>query len=416
MSWETTTSSDSSGVKSVYAFDSDRPEQTFLVYKIDPSTRSITYYPRDDFFVKEVLLEGFTDLPEEFADAGYMRGGAQYYLNKKLKGRSVKKFVISGDKVDSFRKIRGKSEYRVVLSYASFRKLKKGLTAIATESKQEKSAFADDIFGTMFPTRYKRHKQSAKRRAKRLLSNLDKSVISELGPKDVDAILDFLRLLVSTRYEVASKRLDLFSAAKMKVDEVALADVIARFEKLLAEDPPEATWGEFLRRNLFLVDSKYIRVIPELNVVLASQRKVDFGLIDAQGYLDLFEIKKPSTKLLAARKDRGNFYWHTQAVKAMAQAEKYLFNAERKAPALMEDINRERDVEVKIVRPRAVIVMGSTKQLADQRMDADFRVLRRSLKNIEIVLYDELLHRLKNQQQKLYLEPALTMESSTQAD
>jgi hypothetical protein len=56
--------------------------------------------------------------------------------------------------------------------------------------------------------------------------------------------------------------------------------------------------------------------------------------------------------------------------------------------------------------------MGSRDQLTDQAMDEDFRVLRQSLKNIEIVLYDELLERLRNQRTKLYLEPYLKLKAA----
>jgi hypothetical protein len=56
--------------------------------------------------------------------------------------------------------------------------------------------------------------------------------------------------------------------------------------------------------------------------------------------------------------------------------------------------------------------MGSRDQLTDQAMDEDFRVLRQSLKNIEIVLYDELLERLRNQRTKLYLELDLKLKAA----
>ena len=41
--------------------------------------------------------------------------------------------------------------------------------------------------------------------------------------------------------------------------------------------------------------------------------------------------------MLATNTDTGNFYWSTDATKAIVQAEKYLFNAESKAFVLAED-------------------------------------------------------------------------------
>lgn len=138
--------------------------------------------------------------------------------------------------------------------------------------------------------------------------------------------------------------------------------------------------------------------------MLGGERKADFGLIDSQGYLDLFEIKKPTTSLLATTTDRGNHYWSSDAVKAITQAEKYLYNAERKASALAEVIKREKKIVVSVIRPRAVVIMGHSDQLDTPEKETDFRVLRMSLKNVGVVTYDELLQRMKNQMSKIYIE------------
>ena len=96
----------------------------------------------------------------------------------------------------------------------------------------------------------------------------------------------------------------------------------------------------------------------------------------------------------------------------MVQAEKYLFNAERKADAPETDIERERELAVRVVRPSAVVIVGHSKQLTNKKMRDDFKVLRESLKNIEVVLYDELLNRLKNQKGKIYVDPEIKLKES----
>lgn len=94
---------------------------------------------------------------------------------------------------------------------------------------------------------------------------------------------------------------------------------------------------------MFLVETKYVRVIPELNLSLCTWRRVDFAYIDNQGYLDIFEIKKPQANLLCKTDDRGIYYWHADAVKAITQAEKYLFSAERKG-SYWQEILKERQI------------------------------------------------------------------------
>ena len=174
------------------------------------------------------------------------------------------------------------------------------------------------------------------------------------------------------------------------------------FQKNLEDGISENLWGKYLKKNLFLLDSKYVKILPELNVILRGSRNVDFGMIDTKGYLDIFEIKKPDTPILAADTDRGNYYWHTSTVKAIVQAEKYLFNAERKASNLAEDISREERISVKVVKPRAILITGHSDQLDSDEKRDDFKVLRQSLKNIDIILYDELLEGLENQKNKYY--------------
>jgi len=82
-----------------------------------------------------------------------------------------------------------------------------------------------------------------------------------------------------------------------------------------------------------------------------------------------------------------------------------LRNINRKGALLVEDLQRERGVEIpfKIIKPRAFLIMGTSKQFTNKNMADDFQVLRRSQKNIEIILYDDFLKKLENQKNKVFL-------------
>lgn len=413
MSWNNVTEEDEKGLFHIYTWENEDKASRQLVYTIDKKNKIIKFFPKDKIPIEEVIIEGFSDLSSEFNKNGYFKQGLNYYLNKKFENLNVNSFIISRDKDNSLRKLPKKKSYNIVLNYNSFSKLTTGLTHISSEAKTERSTYVDELFHEVYPKVYKKvPKTSAKGRARRFVRNIDSSIISELSPQDIEKLVEFFSVLITKRYTSSKSRLELLEAAKIKVDQIAINDVISRFKQLLKEDPSEAKWGEFLQKNLFLVESKYVAVIPELNVMLASQRKVDFGLVDAYDYLDIFEIKKPSTKLLSAKTDRGNYYWHSETNKAIVQAEKYLFNASRKASALKEDIKRERKIDVDIIKPKAVVIIGSSDQLKNASMREDFKILRDSLKNVEIVLYDELLTRLSNQLTKIYSEPELTLKKT----
>jgi hypothetical protein len=325
-----------------------------------------------------------------------------YYFNKKLEEQRVRKFIISREKQDSIRK-QG-SDFKLTLSYDSFRNLRRQVSKLTSQAKTERSLFIDNFFAESFPRRYKARKISPKTRAKSITSALDESLIQHIDSEGQERVYSFIEAFLKEQNQGSRNKKKLFSAAKIRVDEIAISQVLNEFETLLSSAPNESKWGDFLEKNLYLLDSKYVSIIPELNVVLSGARKVDFGLVDSFGFLDIYEIKKPSTKLFSTATDRNNYVWHTDTVKAIVQAEKYLYNAERKASSLTEDIKRENNIEVSVIKPRAFLISGHSSQLDNEKKKEDFRILRMSLKNIDIILYDELFDRLANQRNKIYIE------------
>jgi antiviral defense system Shedu protein SduA len=390
------------GIWECYIFDSDKPDERHLVYIIDDEKKEITFIPDDDFAVNSVLLDGFDKLPDEFSEAGYIKAGLMYYLSKKLNEQNITDFIISDN--DRCRIRRLKSGKKLVLNYSYFADLKNQLTEITNEAKKDRSLCVDEFFYRTFPRQFSKVTITSKSRASKVIRNLRPDIVEHLTPDDVASFLDFIEILLKTKYKSQIHKRKLFNSAKIKIDDLTISEVIDDFEQMLLDNPSESKWGTFLKRNLFLIDSKYVYALPELNVVLANCRKVDFGLIDSQGFLDIFEIKKPSTPILSSRTDRGNYYWSTDAIKAIVQAEKYLFHAERKASSLAEDVGTQRGKKVRVIRPRAFVLLGHSDELTDENRDNDFRILRMSLKNVEVILYDELLERIKHQKGKLYID------------
>ncbi len=389
-------------VENVYVFEYDDPDNRHLAFEIRKKEKIILFYPRDNFISKIVYLEGFTKIPPEINEKGYFKAGLTYYLNKKLSEQKVNHLTISKTSSNSLRK-RGKN-YKMVLNYDSFKSLKTDVAYLNSESKLEKSHTVNDFFSNTFPRKYSSSKISASFQAKKVLNNLNTTIIEKFSPEDLTKVLNFVQDLLKLKYKSLSEKHKLFSIAKLKVDDIAISQILNEFEIMLSKKPNENKWGDFLKKNLFLLDSKYVSVIPELNLVLSTQRKVDFGLVDSQGFLDIFEIKKPDAPILAKKTDRGNYYWSTDLIKAITQAEKYLYQAESKKDSLANDIKRENDLNVSVIKPRAFLLVGMSEQLKSSQEIEDFRILRMSLKNVEIILYDELFQRLKNQQNKIYLD------------
>lgn len=385
-------------IEEVWTVDSSNKKIRKLVFSFNKKDKTLVYYFGSGHCVNSILIEDCTKLPKFFAEKGYFKQGIGYYLDKMLSGIKVKKIVISKNKENSLK------NNELTIKYDSLLDLQTGISNINIEAKQDKSDYVNNFFYNLFPNNFKKVEDSSSKKAKKVLRILDTSIIEHLDGNDIDRFLDFFEALLKTKYSSQASRDSLLSLAKIKVDDIAIDEIISKFEHLISSDSSESVWGKFLEKNLFLLDSKYIKSIAQLNLNLAGARNVDFGLMDSYGYLDIFEIKKPTTKLLSKIKDRGNYYWSMDAVKAITQAEKYLYNAEKKAPTLAEDIEREKNgLKVKVVKPRAILLMGNTDQLDDIAKFDDFKILRNSLKNIEVITYDELLIRLKNQKNKIYI-------------
>ncbi len=183
-------------------------------------------------------------------------------------------------------------------------------------------------------------------------------------------------------------------------------EIIGEFDKLLSKTTSESDLWKFLKNKIFLTTWKYIWIIPEINVKLWGDREVDFWLLDVWNYLDIYEIKTHKTPLLAKSQDRSNYYWHADTVKAIVQAEKYLHHAKKKASDLKNDLKDELTrkwifiPDFKVIEPKAFLIIGHSNQLDSDPKKDDFRILRQWLKNVEIVLYDELLETLRNQRKR----------------
>lgn len=374
-----------------------------LAYRIDKSKETIIFYPKPgDFLVDEVLLDGFTQLPVDFSDAGYIKQGVQYYLNKKLQGSKITAITISKDATSGLRKVRSKDEYKLTLHYDDFKTIREKFLVVNSQSTQSKNDIVDGLFYHLFPDTFAESTSTSQQQYRNVIKNLDVGIIEHLTPEDLGHFETFITQLLEKKYNSRSHKFLQLARTKIKVDTIAIDRILQEFEANLKNGISENLWGKYLQKNLFLLDSKYVKILPELNVILRGSRNADFGMIDTKGYLDIFEIKKPETPLLSAETDRGNYYWHASTVKAIVQAEKYLFNAERKASTLAEDIQREEKISVKVVKPRAILITGHSNQLDTEEKQNDFKVLRQSLKNIDIILYDELLEGLENQKNKYY--------------
>ena len=185
------------------------------------------------------------------------------------------------------------------------------------------------------------------------------------------------------------------------------AALVQKIETMLTatDTYTEAQWQTEILQVIQFLYPKYICAFPEAPVrdtLAGKDRKVDFLLVDASGYVDAIEIKKPFSEcMVTSNRYRDNHVPMRELSGTIMQLEKYLYHLNRWGQTGEDKLNERytaelpTDLQIKIVNPSGMIIMGRDNVFTpDQR--SDFEVIRRKYRHVfEIMTYDDLLRRLK---------------------
>lgn len=174
-----------------------------------------------------------------------------------------------------------------------------------------------------------------------------------------------------------------------------LMDMLNRYEAI-----DEKQWQEKIHNILQLLYPKYICCAREIKFYGGKKDKQpDFLLVDANGFVDILEIKKADVRMLTQY--RNNYVSTREISGAIQQIEKYIFclNSSDKAK---EDVSKKlteflpEGVEVKIVNPQGILLAGRSNEFTDEQKK-DFELIKRQYKHVaDIMTYDDLAQRLRN--------------------
>ncbi len=378
------------------------PNSKELVYKIDTKRRRGKYYLRSNGqsrWASSITLSGFSRLPSGLKKNGGGLPSGGYLLLRYL-SEELKRFELIIDAEKTSRIQKSNRHYKVTLNHNDLRRVLRVLRAVNSEYYDERRSEVFGFLNQCFPKRFKAvEKDKTAYSGGELSRVLDKrQLVENLAPKDIDSLSSFFPEFIKEYGDrlKGQKKLLALTENKRAVEVVYIQKVIRRYErKLRAKSHVEQSWQDFLREYILLFTTNYASTLEKESVTFKGKYP-DFLLIDAYNYLDIYEIKKPNTNLLKEDKSRGNFYWDTELSKAISQVENYIAYAERHGADLREQIKKHKGIEIRVLKPRGFIIGGTRKQLKGELMEDNFRLLNNSLKNIEVILYDELLSNLKN--------------------
>ena len=188
----------------------------------------------------------------------------------------------------------------------------------------------------------------------------------------------------------------------VKIEEVALGELIDRMATMVETDLTEAKWQAFFKANPFVLSIAFpypLTLIQDQAHVGGSTIRGDGESIAdflfgqrITGSLALIEIKRPSTPLVETKPFRGDLYApHREAVAALAQV------LDQRAQLIENFAVKSRASELRdkhVATVHCIVVAGMAPTDPDRRRSLD--LYRNASKDVAIVTFDELLDKLKH--------------------
>lgn len=186
------------------------------------------------------------------------------------------------------------------------------------------------------------------------------------------------------------------------------AEALKEFQKSLVDGRDEPYWQNFFEQNtwIFGYGLKYqflhtIQAQPHYGGMAVSGKGDERGdyLTASSGdvrFTVLVEIKKPDTELLRNDQYRNGVYAaSTELAGAISQVQINCRKWEVEGSKLEQNAEMLQGENVFTVRPKGILVVGTTDQLTGLDRRNSFELLRRNIVNPEILTFDELYQRAR---------------------
>jgi hypothetical protein len=382
------------GIKKIYRQNKDDEEEKkvlIIVYR-----KGNIEFEFDSETIKKIVIESSDEIPSFLSSYGY--GFSEKSLNNFFKynfsSSHIDKIILSQTKPSS------KSGKSLIFNYDDIESLMLSINQEQRACNDTKKILIKNLIVQAFPN-VDFDFQETNNNKDLILRNLNDKLIEKLTAQDIQLIGEFY--VKAARKFKASHIIKKMTAGLFKNAQIlSLQEIIIRYEKLLKDNPAESEWQKFFDEYITLFDSRYVHKINYKNIALGLTKYPDLVLVDIYGYVDFYELKKSGTELIQYDKSHKTWFWSKDVSMVIAQASDYLQKSKENALSYANAIKTETEtdtevgLEVNIINPRAIIVIGSTSQLDTNKKKHHFKNLRESLKDIEFILYDELLERLKN--------------------
>ena len=380
--------------KKVYRLNKeDESKEKVLIYTL---TKGNIVYEYESESIKKIIIEDTQDFPNFISQYGYgfSERSLNNFLRYKFNDNKIDTIVLSESKAST------KLKNQLIFNFEDIESLLKSINQEQKACNDTKKILIKNLIVDIFPGVNFDHSETNNNK-ELILRNLNDKLIEKLTADEIQKLGEFY--VKATRKFKAGHIIKKMTAGLMKNAQIlSLQEIIIKYEKQLKENPAESEWQKFFDEYITLFDSRYVHKINYKNIATGITKYPDLVLVDIYGYIDFYELKKSGTELIQYDKNHKTWYWSKDVSMVISQVSDYLQKSKENALSYAKAIKdeteteTEKGLEVNIINPRAIIVIGHTKQLDTDKKKNHFKNLRESLKDIEFVLYDELLERLKN--------------------
>lgn len=164
---------------------------------------------------------------------------------------------------------------------------------------------------------------------------------------------------------------------------------VDEFRAMLERDLTEAPWQRWFEENDWVLGTEFVRVLDERDI--DTDHIADYLMQAYDGFLDVVEIKRPGGNLnfWSASTDHGNSVPHSDLIKAVTQASRYILEIERECDSVKF---QERVDGVPTVKPRGLLIYGRSSGWTQEQCES-YRVLNAGYHNLSIMTFDHVLAR-----------------------
>lgn len=379
----------------------DETETKVLIYKEKDGDIE---YEFEGEKIKCIIIENCTDFPPFLSAYGYgfSENSLNYFFRGFSKTDGITTILLSESRES------GRIGENLVINFSDIEDLIVAINQEQRACNDTKRILIKNFIVSIFPE-VNFDYQETNNNKDLILRNLNDKLIDKLTANDIQQIGEFY-VKATRKFKAAHIVKKINSGLLKNAQLITLQEIIKKFEKLLIDNPAESSWQNFFNEYITLFDTRYVHKIDYKNIATGITKYPDLVLVDIYGYIDFYELKKSGTEIIKYDENHKTWYWSKDVSMVISQVTDYLQKAKENSLSYAQSIKTETETEteeglkVNIINPRAIIVIGTTSQLDTEKKKNQFKTLRESLKDIEFVLYDELLDRLKNLLDKIKIE------------